>query len=115
MGIVVATLQCVALAPEPYLSACLEVLRHATIHARLIGYGGHSGGLTAEQSDCVADLMDAVHNLPDLLQHWEKCDEQLLRLFLQEFDEKWQGHIGVQLFATYLRLVGDEPRPERNA
>ncbi len=28
------------LAPERYLSACLEVLRRATIHARLIGYAG---------------------------------------------------------------------------
>jgi hypothetical protein len=27
-------------------------------------YGGHGGGLTAEQSDCLADLMDAVHNIP---------------------------------------------------
>lgn len=105
----VATLDYVVLAPGPYLSACLEVLRQATIHARLVGYGGHNGGLTAEKSDCLADLMDAVHNLPDLLQNWEKCDEQLLRLVLQEFDEKWQGHIGVQLLATYLRLVERGP------
>jgi hypothetical protein len=111
----VATLHCVALAPEPYLSACLEVLRQATIHARLIGYGGHSGGLTAEKSDCLASLMDAVHNIPDLLQHWEKCDERLLRLFLQEFDEKWPGHIGVKLLATYVRLVERGPHRAGNA
>lgn len=111
----VAALDYVALAPEPHLSACLEVLRQATIHARLIGYGGHNGGLTAEKSDCLADLMDAVHNLPDLLQNWEKCDERLLRLFLQEFDEKWQGHIGVELLATYLRLVERGPDQWGNA
>jgi hypothetical protein len=105
----------VALAPEPYLSACLEVLKHATIHARLIAYGGHSGGLAAENSDCLADLMDAVHNLPDLLQHWEKCDERLLRSFLRAFDEKWQDRTSVRLLATYLRFVGPGPAPRGNA
>jgi type II secretory ATPase GspE/PulE/Tfp pilus assembly ATPase PilB-like protein len=91
------------------------VLKHATIHARLIAYGGHSGGLAAEKSDCLADLMDAVHNLPDLLQHWEKCDERLLRLFLQDFDEKWNGQTGIRLLAMYLRLVERGPDQQGNA
>lgn len=111
----IATLHSVALAPEPYLTACLEVLKHAAIHARLIAYGGHSGGLAAEKSDCLADLMDAVHNLPHLLQHWEKCDERLLRLFLEEFDEKWKGHTSAGLLATYLRLVERGPDQRDNA
>ena len=96
------------LAPEPYLSACLEVLQHATIHARLIAYGGHEAGLTAEQSDCLADLMDAVHNIPDLLNRWEECDERLLRSFLQTFDDKWHRHTGARLLITYLRFVEPE-------
>lgn len=99
----------VALAPEPYLSACLEVLRHATIHARLIAYGGHEAGLTAQQSDCLADLMDAVHNIPDLLNRWEDCDEQLLRTFLQTFDDKWHHHTSARLLITYLRFVEPDP------
>ena len=94
-----------AVAPEPYLSACLEVLERATIHARYILYGGHSGGLTAEQSDCLADLMDAVHNIPGLLNRWEDCNEPLLRTFLAVFDEKWRMRGGIGLLATYVRLV----------
>lgn len=94
-----------ALAPEPYLSACLEVMRQATIHARLIAYSGHDAGLTAEQSDCLADLMDAVHNLPDLLQRWEACDERLLQSFLEAFDEKWRTQMSMTLLAAYLRIV----------
>jgi hypothetical protein len=94
-----------ALAPEPYLSACLEVLRQATIHARLIGYAGHDAGLTPEQSDCLADLMDAVHNIPDLLKRWGECDERLLRSFLETFDEKWQDRTSARLLGTYLQIV----------
>jgi hypothetical protein len=113
-GIGVAALHAVALAPERYLTACLELLKHATIHARFIAYGGHSGGLAAEASDCLADLMDAVHNLPDLLQHWEKCDERLLRQFLEEFDEKWRGHTSAGLLGTYIRLVERGPYQRPN-
>ena len=91
----------VALAPEPFLSACLEVLERAAIEARLIAYGGRNG-LTAEQSERLGDLMDAIHNIPDLLQRWEDCDERLLRLFLQSFAEKWQTTV---LLGTYLGLV----------
>jgi hypothetical protein len=94
-----------ALAPEPYLSACLEVLRKATIHARLIGYAGHDAGLTSTQSDCLADLMDAVHNVPDLLKRWEECDERLLRSFLEAFDQKWHEHTSARLLETYLWVL----------
>lgn len=93
------------LAPEPYLSACLEVLYMATIHARSIGYGGQTAGLTAAQGDCLADLMDAVHNIPHLLQRWEECDERLLRSFLEVFDGKWRDHCGADLLGTYARIV----------
>jgi len=95
-----------ALAPEPHLSACLEVLRRATIDARLIAYEGHDVGLNAKQSDCLADLMDAVHNIPDLVRRWEDCDERLLRSSLEAFDEKWRDETTVSLLETYVRIVG---------
>lgn len=75
------------------------------IDARLIAYGGHRDGLSAEQSDCVADLMDAVHTLPELLQRWEHCNEQLLRSFLRDFDDRWQHRTTARLLITYLRFV----------
>ena len=94
-----------ALAPEPYLSACLDVLYRATIHARLIAYDGHYAGLTAERSDCLADMMDTVHEIPRLLQRWEECNEPLLRGMLADFDAKWSGHAGVSLLTAYLQIV----------
>jgi hypothetical protein len=104
-GTSIAAARFVSLAPQPYLSACLEVLQHATIHARLLGYAGHEAGLTAAQSDCLADLMDAVENIPDLLQRWEDCDEPMLRSFLEAFDEKWARDTTIRLLPAYLRWL----------
>ncbi len=72
-----------ALAPEPYLSACLEVMYKAIIAARVLSW---QGAATPEQ---IADLMDAVHNIPFLIQNWETCDIELLRHFLRFYDDKW--------------------------
>ena len=45
--------------------------------------------------------MDAVHNLPGLAAKWERCDEQLLRATLGEYDARYSGY----LLATYDRVV----------
>ena len=33
--------------------------------------------------------MDAVHNIPELLNQWEDCDEPALRSALEYFDRRW--------------------------
>jgi hypothetical protein len=85
------------LAPAPKLAACLEVLYQASVAARILGYEGHDRGLSARQSDQLAALMDAVHNLPYLALNWERCNESLLRGMLQDYDAAWSGN----LLATY--------------
>ena len=89
------------LAPEPYLSACLEVVYRAALNARVIGWSGEKDGLNAQQSAQLADLMDAIHNIPHLLQRWEQCDESLLRSFLETFDTKWKGSGAGLLLVVY--------------
>ncbi|MGE0551606.1 MAG: hypothetical protein AB7O24_18005 [Kofleriaceae bacterium] len=79
------------LAPEPYLSACLEVLYLAAVSGRHLGWEGEHTGLTTDQSAMLHDLMHAVHNIPRLLRRWEQCDETLLRRMLEDFDTKWTG------------------------
>jgi hypothetical protein len=69
-------------APEPFLSAYLAVLETATVAAR--NWAG--GEVSREQ---IADLMDAVHNIPRLLNRWEECDEPSLRSALKQYDRKW--------------------------
>ncbi|SIO01352.1 hypothetical protein SAMN05444166_2038 [Singulisphaera sp. GP187] len=71
------------LAPEPYLSACLETIREAVLGTRQ-----HCWGRSASPEQ-IADLMDAIHNIPVLLNNWERCDVEWLRAYLKAYDEKW--------------------------
>src|SRR5438132_8351175 len=89
------------MAPEPYLSACLRVLYVATLEARMIGYGGHEHGLSAGDSERLADLADAVHELPNLIRRWEEVDEPLLRGMLADYDRKWGQRSTCHLLVAY--------------
>jgi hypothetical protein len=86
--------------PDKNVRACLAVLYRACIHARLLGYEGEAQGLAAERCKLLADLMDAVHNLPHLAMRWPECDESLLRAMLQDFDTRWPS-ANIGLLATY--------------
>ena len=85
-----------SLALPPQLAACLEVLYAAAVEARLLGYEGHERGLTSRQADQLADLMDAIHNIPHQLCDWERCDESLLRAMLHDYDVRWGGSLLVR-------------------
>ena len=50
-----------SVAPEPYFSACMAVLYRATLTARRWGWSSHVS------PEHLADLMDAIHNIPDLV------------------------------------------------
>jgi hypothetical protein len=89
-----------ATAPEPYLAACLRVLYVAVLEARLIGYAGSEHGLSSE-SNRLADLADAVHNVPDLVRRWEEVNERLLRGMLADFDKKWGHKSTCRLLVAY--------------
>jgi len=80
-----------SLPPSSALSACLKVLSRACIEARQLAWNGEHTGLTSRQSAELAALMDAVHNIPYLLQNWERCDEELLRGMLADFDQRYRG------------------------
>jgi hypothetical protein len=88
-------------APGPKLAACLEVLYRAAVEARVLGWAGERAGLSRDESKKLADLMDAVHNVPGLAADWERCDEQLLRSTLGDFDKRHGG----SLLETYDRVV----------
>jgi hypothetical protein len=90
----------VAVAPEPYLSACMAVLSWASLACRAWGW---SGEVTAEH---LADLMDAIHNIPDLVQDWERCDVELLRKsYLLAYQQKWAGRGGLALCDIFDAVV----------
>lgn len=93
-------------APEPKLSACLYVLYRAAIDARLLGWKGEQEGLTREESKRLADLMDAIHNIPEFAANWERCDEGLLRSMLGDYDARHGG----ALLHEYDRIVVERSR-----
>ncbi|OWK38066.1 hypothetical protein [Fimbriiglobus ruber] len=89
-----------AVAPEPYLSACVEVLHRASTTCRVWGW---SGEVSAEH---LADLMDAIHNIPYLVQNWERCDVPFLReSFLLAYQRKWAGRGGIALCDIFDQVV----------
>ena len=79
----------------------MRVLYVAALEVRLIGYDGSERGLSVEDSNRLAALADAVHNLPDLLRRWEEVDEPLLREMLADFDKKWGHKSSCRLLRSY--------------
>jgi hypothetical protein len=79
-------------APEPYLSAYLAVVRWAILETRALAWGNHSlrNRLSRRRAELMADLQDAIHVIVELIPEWERCDEPALRRnFLLAFDKKW--------------------------
>ncbi len=83
------------LAPTPKLAACLAALYRAIVRLRLLGYAGQQDGLSRAQASEIAALADAVHNLPYLVQHWETCNEELLRSMLDDCDRRFPESRGL--------------------
>lgn len=91
-----------AAAPEPFLSACMVVLHRLAITCRMWGW---SGEVSPEH---LADLMDAIHNVPELVQHWERCDLELLRGMLGDYERKWLNRGGLALLQIFDGIVAGE-------
>ncbi|MAF26849.1 MAG: hypothetical protein QF819_02585 [Gemmatimonadota bacterium] len=90
-----------SVAPEPQRSACLEVLSRAILEARATAHRGQEKGLSAGESARLADLMEAVHNIPALLNRWEECDEAWLTEGLRVYDSAWAEGGGPSLIAAW--------------
>jgi len=90
-----------SLPPPNKLAACFAALECATLRLRLLGHAGEVLGLSATQASEIAALADAVHNLPRLAQHWDRCDEALLRGMLEDFDKLFPE--GISLLDAYDR------------
>ena len=80
------------------------------IGIRLPGYSGETNGLPPSIASEVAAIADAVHNLAYLAQHWETCDEQLLRSMLADCDERYPSTPG--LLETYDRVSAEAGQQE---
>ncbi len=88
----------ITLPPTAKLAACLAVLERVLVRARLLGYAGETAGLSPRDAQELAQLADAVHNIPSLLQAWPSCDEDLLRGMLEDFDQAFPGSALLEVY-----------------
>ena len=87
------------LAPEPILRAALRVVHVAA-------YTTRNWALTEEISrKQIYDLWEAIHEIPDLIKRWRDDQDCMreLRMYLQEYDRRWQTPKLEALFDQALR------------
>lgn len=73
------------IAPEPELRACLRILYIASIETRAAAWQNNI------HPERLADLMDAIHNIPSMILHWDSCDQNMLQSKLLEYEKKWRA------------------------
>ena len=83
------------LPPDDELKACLEVIRMAVLESRVWGW---QNKIEAEQ---LADLMDAVHNIPSIIQHWTSDSSLEILREIESYDNKWAKSGGLSLKSRY--------------
>ena len=84
-----------ALPPDDELKACLEVIRMAVLVSRVWGWQKQ---IDAEQ---LADLMDAIHNIPNINQHWTRDSSLEILREIESYDNKWTKSGGLSLKSRY--------------
>ncbi len=83
---------------EPVFSAYMAVLTSAITKLRHMA-------LSQAPYDEMADLADAIHNIPELLNHWEDCDSVFLWSQLEAYDEKWTQSTNFSLTKIFQNVV----------
>jgi hypothetical protein len=87
------------------LKACLAVLYAATLEARAMGWHGTKHGLSNEEAERLAKLMDAVHNVPALLSNGQVVDASRLRASLKKYDDDYSYVSHAKLLVVYDRAA----------
>ena len=89
-----------ALAPEPILRAALRVVHVAAYTTR--NWTLNETTISRKQ---INDLWEAIHEIPDLIKRWRGDEESLreLRMYLQEYDQKWASPKLEEIFDYALR------------
>ncbi len=88
--------------------ALLKTLQRALLRLRLLAYEGEREGLTAKQSEFIADLVDALHNIPIALLDSDFDVNFHTNIMLGGFDEKYQNVEGIKLLKLYQNILKNE-------
>ena len=82
-------------APLNEKRALTRVLSYALVRARMWGWE------KSVDPDQLADLMDAVHNIPRLLHDWTPHDRELVLAALGDYEGKWADKGGPALRSIF--------------
>ena len=83
-----------SIAPEPYHAALMSVVEKAMLYLR---EDAREKRIEPAQ---VVTLMDALHNIPYYIGHWDECDEHYLKNSFVAYDMRWADK-GLRLLDTY--------------
>jgi len=80
-------------APEEVIKAILDTLGYATVYCR--NYTLRNGAEVQQ----VNELMEAIHDLPSQIYHWQDDGVERIKLHLECFDHnKWQGSPNLSMY-----------------
>lgn len=74
------------------MAACLDVLYRVAIEVRVLAWGSSYSirhRLKRRHHERIADLMDATHNIPVMMNNWEHCEVERIREYLDACDRRW--------------------------
>jgi len=91
------------IAPEAEMHALTQLMYRVIINARLIAWGNSKliNRIKSSSNEHLADLMDAIHNVPIYLDKWEDWDEKMFLTILGCYDDKWTDRSGINLTEIY--------------
>lgn len=79
----------------------MQVLRMAILDARAAAWQSDI------DSERLGDLMDAIHNIPAFVQHWENCNQEQFMATLLAYEKKWGRRHGPCLRTIYEQALVD--------
>ena len=99
--------------PDDVMNALFHLIYKAILDARIAAWSAIKEP-TVEAKDTalerIADLMDAIHNIPTFMNRWENWDDKMFRTILQCHDEKWDLEPGAGLEGVYDSVLNEEAR-----
>jgi len=77
----------------------------AILEIRVLGNKGEEQGLNKEESSIIADLADAIHNIPEAIKNEDYDLKFQLNCMLKGFSERHPNHKGVNPYKVYLNSI----------
>lgn len=85
--------------------ALLEAMYMAILEIRVLGNKGEEQGLSKKESAIIADLADAIHNIPEAIKS-ENFDLKFqLDCMLKGFSDRHPNHKGINPYKVYLNSI----------